>query len=300
MMLVILAAVLLLSACNRDNSESFPAAPPMATTDQAFVVQNVAVDYGLSRQRFGTATTADTIIVESTAAEPEPQRQRHIIQTGWAELETKYFDDTVQSLRQIAPAANGYIESESLATRGRQIFNITLRIPSEYFQDVLLQIENLADVRHSRQSAEDVTDQFYDTTSRLATRRIEENRLLALIENAVYVSDILDLERRLSETRMQIEMYDARLTHMANQIAYSTIHVTVFDIAVHPMPTIAGPTLGDRIGGAFGDSVSSVTRGFQGFAVWLAGAIIPLVVWGGIIFGVYKLVRRVIKARVRT
>ena len=303
--LLILVAVLLLSACRGDNSDgdlmnfesvtSATAPPPtagaMTTTDNTHLYRWSATDH------YGGILMGESAAASHT--DPQEQRQRHIIQTGWAELETKYFDDVVRSLRQVTTSVNGYIESENLATHARQIFNITLRIPSAYFQDVMLQIEGLADIRHSRQSAEDVTDQFYDTASRLATRRIEENRLLALIEDAIEVRDILDLERRLSETRVQIEMYDAVLIRMANQIAYSTIYVTVFDIADQPIVPIAGPTLGDRVGGAFGDSINSITRGFQGFVVWLAGAIIPLVVWGGIIFVVYKVIRKIVKLRVR-
>jgi len=304
--LVILVAVLLLSACSNNDSGrvDFNSAPPPTATQLQPLAGGTTTAESANLYRWSATDHYGGILIGGSIAEyaadiPQEQRQRHIIQTGWAELETKYFDDVVHSLRQIATSVNGYIESENLATHARQIFNITLRIPSAYFQDVMLQIEDLADVRHSRQSAEDVTDQFYDTASRLATRRIEENRLLALIEDATEVRDILDLERRLSETRVQIEMYDAVMIRMANQIAYSTIYVTVFDIADQPIVPIAGPTLGDRIGGAFGDSINSITRGFQGFVVWLAGAIIPLVVWGGIIFVAYKVIRKIVKARVR-
>jgi len=306
--LAILVAVLLLSACRGDNFDSdylvnFESVP--APTASAAPTEMRRQEFGLGERARLDSTDYQFVANVTTPAspqspfEPQEQRQRHIIQTGWSEIETKFFYDVVYSLRQIATSVNGYVESESLATHARQIFNITLRIPSASFQDVMLQIECLADVRHSRQSAEDVTDQFYDTASRLATRRIEENRLLALIENATEVRDILDLERHLSETRVQIEMYDARLTHMANQIAYSTIHVTVFDIAERPIVPIAAPTLGDRIGGAFGDSINSVTRGLQNFMVWLAGAIIQLMVWGGIIFVAYKVIRKIVTLRLR-
>ena len=306
----ILSAVLLLSACSRNDERNFapgPAAPaPTAMAPPGATVPPpppaAAPDGGFVFFAAGSTTYGGVTAPASPDFSPEPQeqRQRHIIQTGWTQLETEYFDDTIQTLRQIAPSVNGYIESENYRTVARRMFDITLRIPAAYFQDVILQIEALAFVRSSRQSAEDVTDQFYDTAARLATRRIEEDRLLALIEEATYVRDILDLERRLSNTRVHIEMYSTVLTRMADQIAYSTIHVTVFDIADAPIVPIAGPTLGYRIGGAFGDSVNSVVRGFQNFVVWLAGSIIPLVVWGGIIFVGYKVVRKFVRPRLRS
>jgi len=223
------------------------------------------------------------------------QRERHIIQTAWTELETEYFDDVVNDLRQIPGTVDGYVESEQLSRRGRRTFNMTMRIPAASFQDVLSQVQNLADVRTSSENAEDVTDQFYDTEARLQTRRIEEERLLALIEAAENVHDLLELERRLSNTRLQIETYTAQLTNLAGRIAYSTIFVTLFDIAEEEIIPIAGPTLGERIGGAFGDSVDSVVTASQSFVIFMAGIIIPLLIWGVVIFAAFKLIKRMVK-----
>jgi len=223
------------------------------------------------------------------------QRERHVIQTAWTELETEYFDDVISDLRQIPEFVDGYVESDQLSRRGGRIFNITMRIPAASFQDVLSQVENLADVRTSSQSAEDVTDQFYDTEARLQTRRIEEERLLALIEAAENVHDLLELERRLSSTRLQIETYTAQLTNLAGRIAYSTIFVTLFDIAEEEIIPIAGPTLGERIGGAFGDSVDAIVTTGQNFVIFIAGIIIPVLIWGVVIFAAFKLIKRMVK-----
>jgi len=270
-----------------------------------------AIYFGEVRQMLGLADSAPTSPAPPPPAPAEPpmldvvedadvsshtiQRERHIIQTAWTELETEYFDDVVSDLRQIPEAIGGYVESQNLSRHGRRIFNMTMRIPAASFQDVLLQVENLADVRTSSQSAEDVTDQFYDIEARLQTRRIEEERLLALIEEADNVHDLLELERRLSSTRLQIETYTAQLTNLAGRIAYSTIFVTLFDIAEEEVIPIIGPTLGERIGGAFGDSVDSVVTAGQNFVIFMAGIIIPLLIWGAVAFVAFKLVKRMMK-----
>jgi len=304
--LTILVMLVSIAACNRgaDNAETdafylgevlqslslgdfapAPPAPPPPAEAPAFyaVATGSAANY--------------TIMVNDPDFEPAytTQRERHIIQTAWTELETEYFDDVISDLRQIPGVASGYIESEHLSRRGRRIFNMTMRIPAARFQDVLSQVEGLATVRSSSEQAEDVTDQFYDTDARLQTRRIEEERLLALIEEADNVHDLLELERRLSSTRLQIETYTAQLTNLAGRIAYSTIFVTLFDIAEAEIIPIVGPTLGERIGGAFGDSVDSVLTAGQNFVIFMAGIIVPLLIWGVIIFVAFKLVKRIMK-----
>ncbi|MCL2285620.1 MAG: DUF4349 domain-containing protein [Firmicutes bacterium] len=310
--LMILLMIMTIAACGRGGVDGdWPAAneasPLMATQRQALRAYSVTADAspptapapppGASPASdvphfYGVATGSLIIEYHETHIE-RAERARHIIQTASTELETEYFDEVVAELRQLAPASGGYIESEQISGRRWRVLHMTLRVPSAAFDDVLAQIESLADVRHSNRQAEDVTDQFYDTAARLETRRIEEERLLALIQDAENVHDLLELERRLSNTRLQIETYNARLTNLAGRIAYSTITVTLFDIAEEEIVPIAGPTMGERIGGAFGDSVDSVVRGFQNFVIFMAGIIIPLVFWGVIAFIAYKLIRRV-------
>ena len=224
------------------------------------------------------------------------QGERHIIQTANIELETEYFDDTVADLRQLAPAADGYIESEMLTARGRRMFSIVLRVPAASFETVLRQVESLADVRFSNQWAEDVTDRFYDMAGSLELRRIEEDRILELIDQADGISELLALEQRLSNTRQTIEMYLSQLNQMAGQIAYSTINVTLFDMAEEEV-IAATDTLGERIGGAFGDSVDGTVTAAQNIVVFLAGIAIPLLLLGFAGYMVYFVVRFVLRRK---
>ena len=232
----------------------------------------------------------------TTRPETQPTQSRHIIRTASTELATEYFEDVIDSLRQLPSIFDGYVESEQLFAHGTGRFTITMRIPSANFDNALQKVEGLADVRASNQTAEDVTDRFYDMTARLATRQIEEGRLLELIAASTDVHDLINLESRLSNTRLQIEMYTSQLTNLAGRIAYSTIVVTLFDAAELPPPVPY--TLGERIGGAFGDSLGGVATAAQNFVVFVAGGIIPLVIWGAIIFVVVKVVIKLRRRRV--
>ena len=216
--------------------------------------------------------------------------ERHVIQTADVELHTEYFDDIEAALRQMAPAANGFVESAMSTTHGQRRFTIVMRVPAASFEAVLRQIEDLAYVRVLNQWAQDVTDQFYDMAGNYNIRRLEEERILALIEEAETVQELLALEQRLSNTRLVIERYLAQLNNMAGQIAYSTITVTLRDVSERPSDALA-PTLGDRVGGAFGDSVGGTVRAVQNIIVFMAGAIVPLTLLGLIVIVVLFIVR---------
>ena len=239
---------------------------------------------------FRLDSSADTTDWQDVAG----QSTRHIIQTGHVTLESEYtdFHDAVAQLRTLAPAADGYIESEMLTGTGVRRFTIVLRIPTDQFDDVMAHVAKIANVTEVHQSAEDVTAQFYDTISRLETREIEEERILVLIEEATNIHDILALETRLSNVRQVMESYRAQLNNMAGRIRYSTIHVTLTSLPEDWVPAAMTP-LGDRMGEAFGDSVGGTVAVMQDIVVFLAGAIIPLVIFGliGLVgYSVFKVV----------
>ena len=311
--------LLVITACNSDNEASLgifpgegglpfdggvthmPATPPpspMMSPQSAG-----GFEPGISRSRemesytqWGMTEMEMAIVATDVAAPPThnapPEiRERHIIQTANIQLETEYFDDVVAELRQLAPAAEGYVESEMLTTHGRRMLTMVLRIPAARFDTVLNHVENLAVVISLNQRAEDVTDQFYDLAANLETRRIEEERILVLLESAVNINDILSLESRLSSVRLVIEQHQAQLNNLAGQIAYSTIVVTLTD-SYEEEPTVVAVTLGERIGGAFGDSVDGTVGAFQNLAVFLAGAVIPLIFLGLLVFIAYFIFKK--------
>ena len=210
--------------------------------------------------------------------EQQAPTQRLIIQTASVQLETESFDSAVSNLRSIPSVFGGYTQSERLFTVNRQQrFEIVIRVPAADFENALNQIEQIAFSRSINVSAEDVTDQFYDMSARLETRLIEEERILALIDQTNTLRELLDLESRLSSTRLQIERYRTSLADLAGRITYSTIHVHLFDME-ETYEAIAAATFGERIGGAFGSSIDGTISVFQFLIVVLAGAIIPLTI----------------------
>jgi len=302
-LIVICAALLLLALAACASSDDYAPAP---AADNHIALPMTGGSRGVGRASQEAANWAYAADMASSFMELEDeapgqvgwediagQAERHVIQNAEVEMETEHFDDTVAALRLKAPATGGYVESEMLTNRGQRIFTIVLRVPANDFDTVLGQVENLAYVRTTSQRAQDVTDSFYDMIAGLELRRIEEDRLLALIEEAENINEILALEARLSTTRLSIESYTAQLNNMAGQIRYSTIIVTLFDIAPNDA-VIATSTLGERVGGAFGDSLDGTTRAVQGIIVFLAGAVIPLVLLAAIGFGLYILAKKIV------
>jgi len=304
----ILALLLLaLTACARsvDETTAFGGAarqvqPQMAVGDSAPAAAPMAPGIGAGGTIWGLTGFGGTMY-GAVFSEPDEmhwelltteqsQRQRQVIRRATIEMGSNQFDDTLTALRQVAPALEGYIESEVLTAMPTPRLTIVMRVPVATFDTALPKIEALGEVHFQNQWAEDVTDRFYDMAGNLETRRIEEERVLALIEQAGDIHELLSLEARLSNVRQIIESYLSQLTYMAGQIAYSTI--TVMLVCTAQAPRAAGPTLGERIGGAFGDSVDGTVRAVQGVVVFAAGAVIPVGLLALVVGIAWMLIRR--------
>ncbi|MCL2360188.1 MAG: DUF4349 domain-containing protein [Defluviitaleaceae bacterium] len=305
----LIAAVILLlaafAACRSDDSASASDWAPAAAEEPYFVLPMTGGSGGFDLQRRENVITetayslhvSDEAIDATDRVEWEDiagQGRRHIIQTADIEVETDIFDDVVADLRQLAPAVGGYIESEMLTARYNRMFTIVLRVPAAYFYDVLKAVEAMGEVRVVNQRAQDVTAQFYDMVGSLELRRIEEERLLTLIEGTTDIHELLALEQRLTSTRLNIEMYLAQLNNLAGLVSFSTITVTLFDMSEMERYVPVPETIGQRIGGAFGDSFDSTVRATQNVIVFLAGAIIPIVLLILVGFVAFKVTRRII------
>ena len=267
---LIMVFLLMLVSCAQGDFSPAPAAEAPAAPDAA-QRQSLAAEPGYA---FFFDFAEEAVEFDQ---EPQTRAERLIIQSATVHLESEYFDDVVDSLRNIPGMVGGYTQTENLSVHPRRQFEIVMRVPAAEFESVLGQIQAIADVRSMNISAEDVTDQFYDMASRLETRLIEEDRILELIDQTTRLSDLLELESRLASTRLQIERYRASLADMASRITYSTIRVVLVDVAQVYEP-IAVASFGERIGGAFGSSVDGTIAVIQTIIVILAGAIIPLAI----------------------
>jgi coenzyme F420-reducing hydrogenase alpha subunit len=227
---------------------------------------------------------------------------KKIIQTAHVYMQTDQFDDTVAALRDIAVNVGGFIENSHLSDyynhsrysdrqpeRLRE-FSITLRVPRESFDWAMFQVEGLALVRSSNQSAEDVTAQFFDLAGRLETKYIERERVLDMISRAETIEDLLALENRLGQINTDIERFQSQMTSIDRLSAFSTIHVQLNEVTTETL-IISTEGLSARMNQAFTRSINSTLVFFQNVLIFLAGAVIPLTFIGLLTFAGIKAAR---------
>lgn len=143
---------------------------------------------------------------------------------------------------------------------------------------------------YKNESVDDVTLRYVDVDSHKKALETEQERLLALLEKAENVEDIITIENRLSDVRYELENYESQIRLLDNQIDYSTVYVDISEVS--RVTDTGKQGFFEEVASRFSDSVYVVLMGLRGFAIGILGSLPILVVWGVILAVVVILLRK--------
>ena len=166
---------------------------------------------------------------------------RKLIREAWLTLRVQDVPETAQKVRQVTEQLGGYVAeaSQSRKPEGEWDAELVLRVPSERYNEAISQLQGLGQVENLRESVQDVTEEFIDLEARLRNLKRSEQHLLELLKRTGKVSDLLQVERELSNRRSEIEQIEGRLRYLSHQSDFSTIRVTLQEFRARPMPETA-------------------------------------------------------------
>lgn len=274
--LLLAIMAMLLAACG--SAQSSPAAESIAS-DAAFAVEQKAA---MAPEPAGNFADGESVPVEDYLASAVAQSDfvRVIIYTGNISMVVKDTEETVQAINQLAAEQGGYVSGSNVYQAGEVLRgSLSLRVPAERYATVMEQLRGLS-LRVERESSntEDVTEEFTDLQARKKNLEVTENALQSLLNERQRVgstSDILEVQRELTQVRGDIERIEGRMRFLANQSALSTINIELIpDILYQPI-SVAGW----QPGGVAKEALQSLIDTLQGLAnilIWVVIYVAPL------------------------
>jgi len=165
-------------------------------------------------------------------ASSPPSTERMIIQRVSLELVVKDTAQSLEEVKDLVARLDGYVSDSNAWEQGEWLrAHLTLRVPAENLEMALDQLKALAvKVQRESLSGEDVTEQYTDLGARLRNLEATETELLALLTEVrekpnSTAEDILDVHRRLTEIRGEIEQIKGRMQYLSQMTAMATIDV---------------------------------------------------------------------------
>ena len=240
---------------------------------------------------FETTAAPDELKSESTLSSPA-LTDRKLIKTVQIEAETEEYDALVAALEEKLTALGGYTESRQTGTYGktRRWSNMTLRIPVENLSAFVAHVTEEANVLSTSEQTQDVTLQYSDTEAKLAALKTEQARLMELLAAANNLSEILEIEARLSDVTYELERYESQKRGYDNRINYATVHLSLEEVAV--LTELEEPTVWTRIRDGFTESLQGVSDGFVDLFVYLIAGSPYIAVTGAVLALVIALARK--------
>jgi len=220
----------------------------------------------------GSAVKTQSSSVTSTAQQNITDT-RKIIKTVNLTLETKTFDQAVTDIAAGAEKLGGYIENSHVSGRGidnvdsARYASFTLRIPSAVLDEYVGYIEGSYHVTSHNTNAQDITDSYYDTESRLKSLITQEERLLEMLEGATELEYMLRIEDKLANVRYQIESYHSTLSRYDKQVALSTVHISLNEVVEYQKIETLPKSFGERMSIAMKNSWENFVDNLEDFAI---------------------------------
>ncbi len=248
-----------------------PASAPSMRTD----IGKHSQDYdeaakGKSDTTGREASTRPATVESMADAMPD----RFLIKNGTLTVEAGDVRKAADALIASARAVKGYVSDshETVDSLGSRSVTLQVRIPADRFDASLQDIQKLGKILEKQVTAEDVTEEFVDSQSRLRNLRRTEDRLLAHLSKTGKLSDTLLVEKELTRVRQEIEQLDGRIRFLSHRIAFSTLTVTLKEKA-HAQGLVPPETFSS------GKVASDASRSLIGFAQGLWTMTIWLGIW---------------------
>ncbi len=169
---------------------------------------------------------------------------RKIIRTATLTLETDAVSARFEDVGNIAAGAGGYIASSTFGkSEDRDTASVTVRVPADRYQDALVQLRKLGEVKGEQSNANDVSEEFTDLESRLRNLDATERQYLEFLTRAQDINDVLTVQDRLNAVRAEIEQVKGRIQLLDHQSALATITVHLNPPIAKAEPKDGGDTI---------------------------------------------------------
>ena len=241
------------------------------------------------------AAGTNSLSGSETGSSSLPEGRKWII-TIDMNVETEDLDTLMAQLDAEIGKLNGYVEDQNIhngsnySARRYRSANLTVRIPDEHVEQFTGSVSGMANVTSQNLRREDITLNYVATASRVTALQTEETRLLELLAAAENMSDLLEIEARLTDVRYELERHASQLRLYDNQVDYATVYLYISEVQEYT--PVEEPTFLERIRTTFADSLEGLGDGIVNLTVFLVGNSPYLLTYGVILFVLIRLKKR--------
>lgn len=228
------------------------------------------------------------------------EQDRKIVKNASLDILVKKIEDTGEQIKLLVKQYGGVIDSSNVSSSGvdTKYGVMVVRVPNEDFDLVVKEISALAlKVNGEQVSSDDVTLRYVDLEARLKSKMAVEGQYVELLQKATKVEEIVAVHAYLDRIREDIEVTQAQLNYLANQVSMSSINISmtseaevkILGVSWHPITVVK-----QSFRNALKDVVNILDWCIR-FLFALPGIILQILVVVGVVWVLIKGVKKVSK-----
>lgn len=182
------------------------------------------------------------------------------------EVSNGQFDASLDRAIALVQSEGGYIAgSQAKADEADRLRSgqVTFMVPAAKFDGVLAGLRRVGKTEAITISGNDVSQQYVDLQARLRNAEAQRNAMLALLQQAKTVGEIIQVQSQLARITEQIEQLKGQINYLEHTTTYGTVTVTIREAAASAQPDEWGLS-------------TAVSRALHGFVGSVNGLIVAL------------------------
>lgn len=278
--------------------------------------QSQATESGNQAEISDQAETSDQKIVDGTTdanGNKIKLVEEKLVYRCQLDIETKNYAEDKENLMKLISEYEGIIQnsneydsddywysSDHVKTRGTKTLNLQVRIPSEKYKEFIGTVGTIGKVKRNSQQVDNISYDYYNTQADIEQLKIQEQRLLEMMEQAYTIEDMITVEDRLSEVQNELSKLQTKLVGLDTDVAYSYVDIELEEVFEYSATEVEKPGFFKRLGKEIVDGFKAMIQIFEDIILFIVGAVprlIPFAVFGFIVYKIVKVYRRNHKPR---
>lgn len=278
--------------------------------------QSQATESGDGAEASDQAETSDQKLVDGTTdanGNKIKLVEEKLVYRCQLDIETKNYAEDKENLMKLISEYEGIIQnsneydsddywysSDHVKTRGTKTLNLQVRIPSEKYKEFIGTVGTIGKVKRNSQQVDNISYDYYNTQADIEQLKIQEQRLLEMMEQAYTIEDMITVEDRLSEVQNELSKLQTKLVGLDTDVAYSYVDIELEEVFEYSATEVEKPGFFKRLGKEIVDGFKAMIQIFEDIILFIVGAVprlIPFAVFGFIVYKIVKVYRRTHKPR---
>lgn len=227
---------------------------------------------------------------------PDVASGERVIKEGTVSLDVEAdgFDSAFAAVVEAARRRGGSVVGSQTLTEddadGGSTGSLTVRVPVDEYEDLLVAVADIGEVRRRSVTAEDVSAEFVDLQARQRNLEAQERFYLGLLDQAQGVEDAIAIQQQLETITEQLEQAKGRIAFLDDRTSFSTLTVELREPSAAELASSSDETDRPSLAAAWRTAQDAFVN-VVGALIVFAGFALPFLLIGLALYALIRLVR---------